>query len=76
MKKLKLESLEITSFPTTAAPARGRGTLRAHESIGPAPESEFGPCVPTDVNYDCTYGCTANTGCPDECDRIPTIVCP
>ena len=66
-KKLKLESLEITSFETTSSGAQVRGTLHAYEGPKPPPASRFGPCYPTDPNFDCTYGCSMNTACPERC---------
>lgn len=67
MKKLSLDALEITSFETTPEPVRGRGTVAAHQQVKPLPPSAFGPCEPTDADFDCTYGCSMDTGCPDNC---------
>jgi hypothetical protein len=71
MKKLKLESLEVTSFETLPAARSSAGTVRAREEM-PAPTVFH---CPTDPNFDCTYGCS-NTVCPDGCPRITqTIDC-
>lgn len=67
-KKLKLEELEITSFATTQGLSQLRGTLRAHDGgPKPAPQSLIGPCYPTDPNFDCTFGCSRDSGCPYNC---------
>lgn len=69
MKKLKLESLEVTSFETTSDAARGRGTV-----VGHAPRTRA--CPPETYNvdlcgdtqyFDCTLGCSINTNCPNGC---------
>jgi hypothetical protein len=73
MKKLKLESLEVTSFETGAARAQERGTVHGR-SVEPAPPT-FGPCLPTDPNFDCTYGCSQDTGCPQNCMFTVTVDC-
>ncbi len=70
MKKLKMDDLQVTSFETVAGGPVMRGTVDAHQ-IG---ASRLRPCYPTDPNFDCTYGCTANTGCPDNC--VPSTTCP
>lgn len=75
MKKLKLEDLQITSFETVSSSRQGRGTVNAHQIL-PAPESLLGPCYPTDANFDCTYGCSQDTGCADSCVETATIHCP
>ena len=75
-KKLKLESLEITSFTTSPGEPQLRGTLRAYEGgPKPPPHSVFGPCYPTDPNFDCTYGCSMDTGCPEGCVVISNVDC-
>lgn len=75
-KKLKLEELEITSFATTEGGSTLRGTLHAYEGgPKPAPPSFIGPCYPTDPNFDCTYGCSRDTGCPDNCIMISEAEC-
>ena len=65
MKKLTLEALEVTSFETTPAGSQTRGTAHANQ-IEPAPPSMF-ECEPTDANMDCTYGCSHDTACPNNC---------
>ncbi|WP_420128268.1 pinensin family lanthipeptide [Longimicrobium sp.] len=76
MHKLKLESLQVQSFETTAAPHQARGTVQAHA------KTEHWQCVQSgdswcactmdlqacgDTNYlDCTYsacGVTYPTNC-------------
>ncbi len=71
MKKLRLDALEVTSFETAAVSPQ-RGTVQANiepreRSAFPCAESFLEPCYPTDPNFDCTYGCSQNTGCPDGC---------
>ena len=61
MKKLKIETLEVTSFATTLAGARERGTVRAQSGLVTVDEA----CQTTgnievcgDTNYvDCTFIC-------------------
>jgi hypothetical protein len=72
MKKLKLESLEVTSFETGSAGSE-LGTVHGR-SIVPTPPT-FGPCQPTDPNFDCTYGCSQDTGCPENCMLTVTVDC-
>lgn len=84
MKKLKLESLEVTSFETSPA-AAGRGTVNAnHSDVQPTPPT-IGPetydveaCGESQY-FDCTYGCSVNTDCANTClvftetwDCVPT----
>ena len=75
-KKLKLEELEITSFATTEGVSQLRGTLHAYAG-GPKPPrpSLIGPCYPTDPNFDCTYGCSRESACPDNCVLISEVEC-
>jgi hypothetical protein len=63
MKKLKLESLEVTSFATGAAGPLHRGTVLGRDAKA-GPRTMF-HCYPTDPAWDCTFGCTAS--CPDRC---------
>ena len=65
MKKLKLEDLEITSFQTEPNAPQVRGTLKGHQIL--SPPSFLQPCYETDANFDCTYGCSHDTGCDDTC---------
>jgi hypothetical protein len=74
MKKLKLEDLRITSFETLPHGRQGRGTVNGNQIL-PAPPSLIGPCYPTDPNYDCTYGCSQNTVCKDNCVETATFDC-
>ena len=78
MKKLKLESLEVTSFETGAAAPLHRGTVLGRDAK-PAPLT-FNNCpqtawhCPTDPNFDCTYGCSNFTNCPDNCGQLTQTV--
>jgi len=74
MKKLKLESIEVTSFSTGAAQPQERGTVRGRDAVQPIPTKLA--CGPTNPELDCTYGCSMFTGCPDNCQRFTeTIDC-
>ena len=79
MKKLKLESLEVTSFETGAAGPLERGTVLGRDAK-PAPQT-FNNCpetmftCPTDPNFDCTYGCSQFTGCDGGCPLTQTVDC-
>jgi hypothetical protein len=77
MKKLKLESLEVTSFETGSAGPQGRGTVNGREMPPPqtmrnCPETMF--ACPTDPNFDCTYGCSNFTNCPENCGQLTDSV--
>ena len=82
MRKLKLESLNVESFDTTATAPRSRGTVAGHENSagcgdsGPSVcqvcRSYYDVCDPGTYDvaacgetqyFDCTYGCTMDTGC-------------
>jgi hypothetical protein len=67
MKKLKLDDLQVVSFETAADALQVRGTVDAHGKPLPPPPSMIGPCYPTDPNFDCTYGCSRESACPDNC---------
>jgi hypothetical protein len=57
MEKLKLESMKVESFDTTAAAGNLRGTVAAHEAINTlqnCPYSYGGTCV---------ISCRPNTHC-------------
>jgi hypothetical protein len=65
MRKLKLDSLSIESFETSAAAPRSAGTVQAHAAAAPTynPCYTFEPtCGPTD-GLDCTYTCTKMDFC-------------
>ncbi|HYW12660.1 MAG TPA: hypothetical protein VE871_11915 [Longimicrobium sp.] len=66
MKTLVVDDLQVTSSETVAGGPALRGTADAHQ---------FGasPLLPTDPNFDCTYGCTPNTGCQN---CVPSTTCP
>lgn len=74
MKKLKLDDLRVESFDTAPSAPRLRGTVQAHMPK-PAPESMIGPCYPTDPNFDCTYGCSRESACPDNCVIYSDVDC-
>ncbi|HYH78740.1 MAG TPA: pinensin family lanthipeptide [Longimicrobium sp.] len=81
MKKLKLESLEVTSFETAAADSRARGTVEGNSVVSAPPSVIEYECNPTDTRMDCTYGCSYDTGCVVGCgftegpDCVPTSIC-
>jgi hypothetical protein len=78
MKKLRLESLEVTSFETGAAGPLHRGTVLGRDAK-PATRLNCNTmfACPTDPNFDCTFGCSRDTGCPDTCVvQIDTADCP
>ena len=72
MKKLKLETLEVTSFETSPAPAE-RGTVNANNSdVQPSPPTTGIETYHVDDcgesrYFDCTYGCSVNTDCANTC---------
>jgi hypothetical protein len=69
MKKLKLDELHVTSFETTAAGVRARGTVAAHGGPGgPKPLRTYSieECGDT-MYFDCTLGCSINTNCVNGC---------
>ena len=68
MRKLKLETLKIETFETSAAAACSAGTVRAHAAPTQNPCYTHEPtCGPTDA-LDCTYTCTKMLSCaPDFC---------
>ena len=81
MKKLRLESLEVTSFETGAAGLISRGTVLGRDAK-PVPNTMV-QCpqtmwtCPTDPNFDCTYGCSMDTACSDTCVvQLETADCP
>ncbi len=78
MRKLKLESLEVQSFETTAAVPSARGTVQAHEKSGESvcfcPISDGWECYTLDYQVcpetqylDCTMGCTDFESCMGTC---------
>ena len=77
MKKLKLEELEVTSFATTSGTARERGTVNAHAKPGGPVFIEtynIERCGDTQY-FDCTYGCSRESACPDRCILISDFDC-
>jgi hypothetical protein len=76
MKKLKLESLEVTSFETGAAEPQERGTVHGRakppQTNFNCPQTMF--TCPTDPNFDCTYGCSYNTACAGGCTGLTETV--
>lgn len=85
MHKLKLESLQIESFETTAAAADARGTVNGHVQVQPGDTGQVytgtisGPVIHTyDARecgatkyFDCTYGCTMYNTCARYCYLEP-----
>jgi hypothetical protein len=83
MRKLKLESLNVESFDTTATAPRLRGTVAGHENSAECGDTGMSYCqlchhsddtvCETDTYdvvacgdtqyFDCSYGCTMDTGC-------------
>lgn len=64
MRKLKLESLQVESFATAAAP-RARGTVEAHGDPQPSPVIEtydVDLCGETRY-FDCSLGCPSIAPC-------------
>jgi hypothetical protein len=88
MLKLKLESLQVQSFDTTAAPPQARGTVQAHAKTEhwQCVQSADSQCACTmdlqvcgDTHYiDCTYGCTYPCQVTDgtECYTQDPNACP
>ena len=77
MKKLKLESLEVTSFETGAAGPLHRGTVLGRAKPQTRLDCNTMFYCPTDPNFDCTFGCSRDSGCPDTCIvQIETADCP
>jgi hypothetical protein len=66
MKKLKLEAIEVTSFETSDEVAVQAGTVRANQQ----PAASYPFQCPTDPAFDCTYGCSQFTGCPNGCGLL------
>lgn len=63
MRKLKLESLHVESFQTSASVSRSAGTVQAHAAAAPTHTCgtyELG-CGPSGL--DCTYTCTKMISC-------------
>lgn len=66
MRKIKLESLTVESFETTAVPQQPRGTVDAHSRPKPLETYDVEACGDTQY-FDCTFGCSVNTACPNGC---------
>jgi hypothetical protein len=66
MRKLKLESLQVESFDTTAIPSQDRGTVNANGKPGPIQTYNVDICGDTQY-FDCTLGCSYNTYCAGAC---------
>jgi hypothetical protein len=61
MKKLRLETLKVESFDTTAATMNLRGTVAAHEddaTFSNCPESYGGTCI-----MSVCVGCNSDVTC-------------
>ncbi|HEU4558947.1 MAG TPA: hypothetical protein VFS20_13900 [Longimicrobium sp.] len=70
MKKLKLESIEVTSFETFAGDTREYGTVLGRDGK-PAPITAL--CQPTTPDMDCTLGCSRRLSCPEDCGVLLTV---
>ena len=62
MRKLKLESVKVESFDTTAGAPQTRGTAYAHQ----VRTWNAAQCGETN-HFDCTPVCSWNTACPSVC---------
>ncbi len=70
MRKLTLESLEVTSFVTETPQPDERGTVLGHADTKKACSGygcESFQC-PTSPELDCTYGCTQAMCLTNACD--------
>jgi hypothetical protein len=69
MRKLKLESLQVESFETTALARQERGTVDAHAKPKPPTTLQtYNVDICGDTMYfDCTLGCSLNTYCAGAC---------
>ncbi len=73
MRKLKLESLNVESFDTTAAPSFSRGTVQGNDVSAHAPSlcqlcQTDSPEACGDTNYlDCTLACSDFASCQGGC---------
>jgi hypothetical protein len=61
MRKLKLDSLNVDSFQTTAAAPRSAGTVQAHAAPTHTCATYELTCGPSGL--DCTYTCTKMDHC-------------
>jgi hypothetical protein len=66
MRKLKLESLTVESFDTTPVAPHTRGTVDGHARPKPIETYDVEACGDTQY-FDCTFGCSVNTACPNGC---------
>ncbi|HEY0019588.1 MAG TPA: hypothetical protein VGC13_25015 [Longimicrobium sp.] len=67
MRKLKLESLDVESFETITPTPRSRGTVHGNVEFSPSIETyDIQECGDTRY-FDCTYGCSVDTGCAHVC---------
>lgn len=68
MRKLKLESLTVESFQTSAVATQARGTVQAHGKLQPPTLQTYNVDLCGDTMYfDCTLGCSFNTYCAGAC---------
>jgi hypothetical protein len=63
MRKLKLESLHVDSFETSAAASRQAGTVHAHAAIAPTHTCATYELTCGPSGLDCTYTCTKMDHC-------------
>jgi hypothetical protein len=81
MRKLRLDSLQVESFATTAGIERVRGTVEGH--FLDAEYRTGGTTSSTVVSWtydrdctdtqhlDCTFGCSQVSGCDQICEKEP-----
>lgn len=77
MRKLKLESLTVESFETAPMAAQVRGTVAANGKPQPPTTLQtYNVDICGYTNYfDCTLGCSRDTGCADQCFIISEVDC-
>lgn len=61
--RLKVDALDVQSFPTEDGPLAGRGTVQAHESGSQYTVEWDTECYEERTNYGITCDCTPNTRC-------------
>jgi hypothetical protein len=64
MRKLKLESLNVESFDTTASASRLRGTVAGYADTDAGPDSSMTNCAACPYTY---YGCHWSTNEMEAC---------
>lgn len=66
MRKLKLETLNVESFQTSAGATRAGGTVQAHAAPTYTCDTYDLGCGGAS-GLDCTYTCTKMNSCPNFC---------